>query len=983
MDRTVRKIDSTPPRGQQDELRPFSAYEEVLNIVLLGDPGAGKTHTFRESAAQCGCRFVTARTFLVSPATKFDGTLFIDGLDEKRAGRSDRDTVDNLVEKLFAVEPRRVRISCRAADWLGDSDLAALRPYFEQSGDPIVLQLSRLSADEQSMVLQAEGLSTDEADAFLREATERALDDFLENPQNLIMLQRAVRTGTWPATRKELFQLSTQLMLEEFDKNHARSGSGVYTVEELRPAAGAACAARLISDIEAIGLADHEESTSVPSYRSLSMVAPEKTLAVLGRRVFVAGPVPESVDYTHRTTAEYLGAVWLANAVRNGMPFGRLQALMGIGGHPAPELRGLHAWLAVHLPEHADSLIDGDPYGVLTYGDAASLTQSSCAHLVKALGRLSQTDPWFRAGNWRSPAVAALSRTDMADEFRTVLRSNNAVFGVRSIVVEAMALGAPVPALKDDLADVVLRSQFPYVERFCALIALLRIGPDGEATAGTVFQKLEMEMDGFRLRAEMIHRMYGERFGPADITVLLKDLVANTTGEAITGVLHTLSEHMPLNDIPVVLDKLPKYDQATQKSRRDHWEISHFIARILLRALLGITDIEPARALQWLRLRDPYVIGDGGGQSDLRAAILGRQQLLSAITEHFFDTLVVDNDRWLRLARFRHVTLGAVVPAKLLGYARTHMLRSPIGSEKELFLYQAAFGMAFSMDGPEAVAAFEELFTLGDIRDDLRKVRDVSVALEIPGVHLERPPRNQMERSPDELRKKFEQEAEAIRNGLHLGWLSWAAQVYFGLFYRSDQQASPRERLAALLGDTNTAIAIEGFIAALSRPDVPLLTQVVDLSAKHRRYDWWYALTAGLVESDPSLTVFSDEFLRAMLAFDLTNPVFQQVDGSPRVVVHNWKAALIQDRPELVRDAYVAIANAKFAKGEQIVDGLRELMVDDAFRGSRVAIALQFLRDFPNAYQFQLNELFGGVLATPAAHSDFLVLANGVLERCP
>ena len=162
-----------------------------------------------------------------------------------------------------------------------------------------------------------------------------------------------------------------------------------------------------MSDIEAVSLTDNDASLAIPSYRGLSMVPPEKVIAALGRRVFVAGPAPESVDYAHRTTAEYLGAAWLAHAVRNGMPFGRLQALIGIDGHPAPELRGLHAWLAVHLPEHADRLIDTDPYGVLTYGDAASLPRSSCAHLVRALGRLSQTDPWFRSGNWQSPAIGA------------------------------------------------------------------------------------------------------------------------------------------------------------------------------------------------------------------------------------------------------------------------------------------------------------------------------------------------------------------------------------------------------------------------------------------------------------------------------------------------------------------------------------------------------------------------------------------------
>jgi hypothetical protein len=66
-----------------------------------------------------------------------------------------------------------------------------------------------------------------------------------------------------------------------------------------------------------------------------------KTIAVLGRRVFAAGPVPESVDCVHRTTAEYLGAAWLAHAVRAGLPIGRVIALTGVDGHPAPELRGL------------------------------------------------------------------------------------------------------------------------------------------------------------------------------------------------------------------------------------------------------------------------------------------------------------------------------------------------------------------------------------------------------------------------------------------------------------------------------------------------------------------------------------------------------------------------------------------------------------------------------------------------------------------
>jgi len=50
--------------------------------------------------------------------------LFVDALDERRAGRGDNNTIDRMVEKLFEHSPKQVRISCRAQDWLGDTDLA-------------------------------------------------------------------------------------------------------------------------------------------------------------------------------------------------------------------------------------------------------------------------------------------------------------------------------------------------------------------------------------------------------------------------------------------------------------------------------------------------------------------------------------------------------------------------------------------------------------------------------------------------------------------------------------------------------------------------------------------------------------------------------------------------------------------------------------------------------------------------------------------
>ncbi len=347
--------------------------------------------------------------------------------------------------RLFEADPPKVRISCRAADWLGDSDLAALAPYFEQRGDTCVLHLEGLSRDEQVAVLSAEHIGTDEATRFLDAATERGLNEFLDNPQNLLMLFRAVQGGKWPATRTELYEISTGLMLAEANTERARSGVGVFTAVELRPAAGAICAARLISDVSAIDLSEQEGTPECPGYRSIDLFSRECVQAALGRRVFDAAPEAGAVDYAHRTTAEYLAAAFLASRVREGLPFGRVQAMIGIDGHPASELRGLHAWLAVHLPEHADALIDADPYGVLAYGDAAALSTASCTALVMALARLSSSNPLFRPSDWQVPAIGALARSDMISEFRAILHDPDIGFGVRSIVIDALTLGSPLP----------------------------------------------------------------------------------------------------------------------------------------------------------------------------------------------------------------------------------------------------------------------------------------------------------------------------------------------------------------------------------------------------------------------------------------------------------------------------------------------------------------------------------------------------------
>src|SRR5579872_4656925 len=104
MTRNVRQTNIRPDQPRDAVSRPFFDFRESSTLVLLGDPGSGKTYVFNEAAKAEGGRFLKARTFLSMPSDMLKGqALFIDGLDEKRAGRADRDTIDAMVEKLFAV----------------------------------------------------------------------------------------------------------------------------------------------------------------------------------------------------------------------------------------------------------------------------------------------------------------------------------------------------------------------------------------------------------------------------------------------------------------------------------------------------------------------------------------------------------------------------------------------------------------------------------------------------------------------------------------------------------------------------------------------------------------------------------------------------------------------------------------------------------------------------------------------------------------
>ncbi|ENT4449678.1 NACHT domain-containing NTPase [Salmonella enterica] len=903
LNRQVRQI--YPQEARDGQTKTFGDYSESPNIVLLGDPGAGKTHLFKQFSAFHGANYLTARHFLSGVPIDNQKALFIDALDEKRSSHNSSDVIDGIVQRLFSQTSQKVRISCRSQDWLGESDLSAFLPYFEQTGGYVVLHLQQLSREEQTAILHAHGIEHPEK--FLEEAEKHSAYEFLHNPQNLLMLAEAVKEGNWPRTRSALFHSATQLLLTEHSKEHTRQDSGIYTSNELEHPAGSICALRILSDVSGISLLPNDIRPEYPSYRTIPFFSHEIIRATLSRRVFSAGDELETVDYSHRTIAEYLAAKWLASIVEKGLPLGRLRSLLGFEGYPSSELRGLHAWLAVFLPQYTIAFIEADPYGVLTYGDAASLSTVDKQSLLVALSKLSERDPWFRNHGFSSNLNGFVSE-EMEAHLRLIIHDRKSRFSLRMLILESLSVTTPILSLNQDLIDIVKSERHSYAEKEEAITALIHSGLSGIKEVIGIYSELkEISHDNIRLRNHIIQLLYKDYFSALDVAQLLTDTLLSVTEERLpVGALWGIIDIVPAEDIMTIFEYLYQYqneniDNQYSSSINRH-EILYYIERGLV-IILNTKDKYTAEQI-WICLSVHYWYKEHyshyeNKKTQIVLLLKEREWQYADIIDAAVASFSRYNTMFLFLNEFEQSTFG-VIPRELLLSRFIHYLSNDEKTpEKARFIYCLAFPVLWNCGVPSQ-KVFEYLISYGLFNNELSSILEDALICEIEDWQV----KNSIRRLESEKEKRniinsdkldFQLHREQIVSGVHKGWLKHIAYIYYARYSDVDEKQTYSERLSSAFGDENVMDSISGLIATLQRQDLPTLDDVNAFIIEGRYYEWWFSILAGAEElwkRKPDITQWPEGLLKLLLALELGLGKYIQNGRKNNTHLFEWKKQL-------------------------------------------------------------------------------------------
>lgn len=666
-------LDPSEPytRSLNPEVVTFDAIAPRRCLVLLGEPGIGKSFALRSEAAGLSPEplFVDLkeygseerlyraifeserwRRWIEEPGTVL--TLFIDALDEGLVRIASLSELLPNGLRRGPAERLRVRLSCRTADW--PSTLTARLEEIFGASEVGVFELTPLRARDVSEAARAHGL---DATAFLAEVRRQHVGALAARPVTLLLLLRAFeRDGRLARTRAELYGTGCLYLAEEPDvarREAARQNQRfTLTAAERLAVAARIAAATLLSNRAAVSLSELPEDVA-PDDLSVSELAGGEEQAgpdgfpvteqgireTLRTGLFTSRGVGR-LGWAHQTYAEYLAARYLSSR-----SMAQITSLLGhsddSGSFVIPQLAETAAWLASLREDVLEWLMGLEP-DLLVRTDISAATPGLRERVVETL--LEQFREERMPDEWEYRRFYdRLAHPGLADQLGPVIRDGAQGVIVRRVAID-IAEACRLTSLLDLLVSVALAPDENQHVREQAAQAIVTVGDTDAKMRLLPLARGELGSDPTdQLRGITLRALWPRHLSAADASVCLtapKDEFL--VGQYAYFLEHELVPGARDEDLPALIEAARRW---TFPGHEPH-SLSTVVHQLVARGLtaLEVPGLLPALAalfLHRLRTRDS-VIEDHARTPEESEALVQRRRAVARIVLNETDIALDD-----------------------------------------------------------------------------------------------------------------------------------------------------------------------------------------------------------------------------------------------------------------------------------------------------------------------------------------------------
>lgn len=270
---------------------------EYKLMIVLAEPGAGKTSLLDDLAKQANVQKYTAKAFAYGLNAHTTQTLIIDGFDEW--ARSQQNEIHALLAKAQMWQPEKIILSSRSGEWLVQHTQACK----EMLGcEPQIFYLSAFLEAEQTQIF-ANFHPNHDFTHFLQAATRIELSPLLGNSLFFKLFADAYveQNGQFTTKRKAFESAMISLAKEE----NVSYGNTLPSEQKLSRIENV-FAKLLLAGSEGIALSDRAENQLFPHIRTV--LDTSDIQQILHTRFFQAADEAERHRPIHRIVVEYCAA---------------------------------------------------------------------------------------------------------------------------------------------------------------------------------------------------------------------------------------------------------------------------------------------------------------------------------------------------------------------------------------------------------------------------------------------------------------------------------------------------------------------------------------------------------------------------------------------------------------------------------------------------------------------------------------------------